>query len=64
MPRPNLASVRVDLNGRPVNAHAAAASMPEAISLAGTRPRGELPQFHETRKVHRSATTTGKGPLR
>jgi hypothetical protein len=32
----------VDLNGLPLKAHAAAASMPEAISLAGTRLRARV----------------------
>jgi hypothetical protein len=56
VPRPNLASVRIDLNGAPVNAHAAAASMPEAISLAANRLRMRVEntsQFHDTRKAHR-----------
>jgi hypothetical protein len=66
--RPNLASFRIDLNGLPVNAHAAAASMPEAISLAGTRLRARVEnttQYHETHhKAHRHTTTRGKGPHR
>lgn len=45
VPRPNLVSFRADLNGLPVNAHAAAASMPEAISLAGTRLRTRVENF-------------------
>ncbi|WP_021592365.1 hypothetical protein [Actinomadura welshii] len=55
VPRPNLAFVRVDLNGRPVNAHAAAASMPEAISLAGTRLRARVENTTRYRKTHRPA---------
>lgn len=39
VPRPNLVSFQVDLNGLPVNAHASAASMPEAICLAAARLR-------------------------
>lgn len=42
LPRPALASIRVDFNGRPINAHAAAPTVPEAISLAGDRLRVRL----------------------
>ncbi|MES9538559.1 hypothetical protein [Actinomadura sp. NPDC000600] len=65
VPRPCLASFRVDLNGLPVNAHAAAASMPEAISLAGTRLRARVEstaQYRETRRRARGHTSaTGEG---
>jgi ribosome-associated translation inhibitor RaiA len=39
---PALVSIRVDLNGRPVHAHAAAADMPAAIALAADRLRSRL----------------------
>lgn len=42
VPRPNLVSVRVDLNGRPVNAYASGTTMPEAIGLAGARLRARV----------------------
>jgi hypothetical protein len=42
VPNPNLVSVRVDLNGRPVNAYAAGATMPEAIGLATARLRARV----------------------
>ncbi|WP_141576783.1 hypothetical protein [Actinomadura sp. WMMA1423] len=58
VPRPHLVSFRVDLNGQPVNAHAAAATMPEAISLAGTRLRARVEstaQYGDTRRRHTPA---------
>lgn len=39
VPRPNLVSLRVDFNGTPINAHAAADTMSEAINQAGRRLR-------------------------
>ncbi|MGC4955911.1 hypothetical protein ACLQ2P_22035 [Actinomadura citrea] len=56
MPRPNLVSFRVDLNGLPLHAHAAAASMPEAISVAGTRLRARVAsteQYKDARTARR-----------
>ncbi|MEV0665823.1 hypothetical protein ACIBI3_29120 [Actinomadura luteofluorescens] len=56
VPRPCLVSFRVDLNGLPLNAHAAAASMQEAISLAGTRLRARVEstaQYKDTRTARR-----------
>jgi hypothetical protein len=59
VPRPNLVSLRVDLNGVPINAYAAGTSMPEAISLAGRRLRARvdhMAQYWETqRKRSRTA---------
>lgn len=54
VPRPNLVSFQADLNGLPVNAHASAASMPEAICLAGARLR--------TRTEHVAAQVTRSQP--
>ncbi|TMQ86645.1 hypothetical protein ETD83_40160 [Actinomadura soli] len=63
VPRPNLVSLRVDLNGVPVNAYASAASMPEAISLAGTRLRARVEHMarlrHTHRRSHHGTTATG-----
>jgi len=39
---PSMASIRVDLNGRPVNAHAAAPAMGQAIAMTGDRLRIRL----------------------
>lgn len=53
VPRPNLVSLRVDLNGVPISAYAAGATMPEAISLAGRRLRARVEhmgQFWETQR--------------
>ncbi|MFG2088594.1 hypothetical protein [Spirillospora sp. NPDC048824] len=63
VPRPNLVSVRVDLNGRPVNAYAAATTMPEAVGLAGARLRARVDHmagyWEARRRPHRRTTTTG-----
>ncbi|NKZ08049.1 hypothetical protein [Actinomadura latina] len=65
VPRPNLISVQVDLNGLPVEAHAAAPSMPEAISLAGTRLRARVENTIQCtepgRRAPQHTTTTGHG---
>jgi hypothetical protein len=42
LPRPNLVSLRVDLNGLPVSAFASAASMPEAATQAAARLRARM----------------------
>lgn len=63
VPRPNLVSVRVDLNGRPVNAYASGITMDEAIGLASVRLRarvGHLAGYGEARRrPARGAATTG-----
>jgi hypothetical protein len=59
VPRPNLVSLRVDLNGAPINAYAAAATMPEAITLAGRRLRARIEhraQLWETQRKRGRAT--------
>ncbi|MBA9002794.1 hypothetical protein [Thermomonospora cellulosilytica] len=50
---PAMVSVRVDLNGRPVNAHAAGPGMPHAIALAGERLRVRLERMSRTRQARR-----------
>lgn len=40
--RPNLVSLRIDLNGVPVSAHASAPSMSEAVTLAAARLRARI----------------------
>ncbi|MBT2212659.1 hypothetical protein [Actinomadura sp. NEAU-AAG7] len=56
VPRPHLVHFQADLNGMPVNAHAAAATMPEAIALAGVRLRTRaenITRRPEHHKAHR-----------
>ncbi|MFE9104361.1 hypothetical protein [Actinomadura geliboluensis] len=55
VPRPYLVSLRVDLNGLPVNAYASATSMSEAGSLAAARLRARM------QHVTRYWTTRRKG---
>ena len=56
---PNLVAVRVDLNGRPVNAYASGATMPEAIGLAAARLRARVDHiagyWEARRRSHRGA---------
>lgn len=63
VPRPNLVSLRIDLNGLPVNAYASAASMPEAVGLAGAHLRARmehLTRHRQTRlKANRDTAATG-----
>ncbi|MEU8344837.1 hypothetical protein AB0C74_24315 [Spirillospora sp. NPDC048832] len=54
--RPNLVSLRIDLNGLPVNVYASAASMPEAVALAAARLRARME--HMTRYWETRRTTT------
>ena len=58
--RPNLVSVRVDLNGRPVNAYASGTTMPEAIGLAAARLRARVNHiagyWEARRRTHRRTT--------
>ncbi|MFB4320572.1 hypothetical protein [Actinomadura sp. 21ATH] len=61
VPRPYLVSIRVDLNGRPVNAYAAGPTMAEAIGLAGSRLRARvehMAQYWETRRKAPRRTST------
>ncbi|MFC5744354.1 hypothetical protein [Actinomadura rugatobispora] len=65
VPRPALVSMRVDLNGRPVNANAAARTMPEAVNLAGRRLRTRVEHLAEYREARRRAparSMTSGGP--
>ncbi|MFI0411737.1 hypothetical protein [Actinomadura sp. 3N508] len=55
VPRPNLVSLRVDLNGVPVNAYASGTSMPEAISTAGTRLRARVEHLTRSWDTRRKA---------
>ncbi|TDC64746.1 hypothetical protein E1200_19685 [Actinomadura sp. GC306] len=59
---PYLVSVRIDLNGRPVNAYASGATMPEAIGLAAARLRarvGHLAGYWEARRRRQRDTAPG-----
>lgn len=60
LPRPALASIRVDLNGRPINAHAAAPTVPEAISLAGDRLRIRLDRASRDWEARRGSVHTAR----
>lgn len=52
VPEPCRVSIRVDLDGHPVHAHAAGASMPEAVGLAGARLRSRLRHASRHRNAH------------
>lgn len=60
LPRPALASIRVDYNGRPVNAHAAAPTMPEAIALAADRLRVRLERASRDWQARRGHHVVGR----
>ncbi|RKS78804.1 hypothetical protein BZB76_0237 [Actinomadura pelletieri DSM 43383] len=55
VPRPNLVSLRVDLNGTPINAYASAPTMAEAIGLAGARLRARVEHAARYREARRRA---------
>ncbi|TDB90366.1 hypothetical protein [Actinomadura sp. 7K534] len=61
--RPDLVSIRVDLNGRPVNAYASGATMPEAIGLAAARLRARVHHlagyWEARRRPHRGTAPAG-----
>jgi hypothetical protein len=59
---PAMASIRVDLNGRPVNAHAAAPVMGHAIALAGDRLRIRLERMSRTWEARRGRHHAGSVP--
>ncbi|GLZ06192.1 hypothetical protein Acsp03_36580 [Actinomadura sp. NBRC 104412] len=62
VPYPNLVSLRVDLNGVPINAHAAAASMPQAIAQSGRRLRARVEHMATYWEAQRKkARTTKRG---
>jgi ribosome-associated translation inhibitor RaiA len=52
--RPAFAQATIDVNGRPVHAHAAGASMPEAIDLLQAKLRARLTRLprHGQRRHH------------
>ncbi|MFD0899199.1 hypothetical protein [Actinomadura sediminis] len=68
VPRPCLVTVRVDLNGRPVNAYAAGLTMADAIGLAGSRLRARVEHMDRYWGTHdkgrRRTVTGGEGPRR
>lgn len=60
LPRPALASIRVDFNGRPINAHAAAPTVPEAVALAGDRLRIRLDRASRDWQARRGQVHAGR----
>ncbi|MEU9044783.1 MULTISPECIES: HPF/RaiA family ribosome-associated protein [unclassified Kitasatospora] len=60
--KPSLAQAVVDLNGRPVRAHVAAATMPEAIDLLQDRLTARLARVRHHRDLHRRPATQPTGP--
>ncbi|WP_067461248.1 hypothetical protein [Actinomadura macra] len=62
VPRPHLVHFQVDLNGLPVNAHAAGATMPEAINLASSRLRTRVENIPQFRETHHKAHSHAPGP--
>lgn len=64
VPRPNLVSVRVDLNGRPVNAYATAPTMSEAISLAAARLRARVEHMAGYWEARRGTARRSEGTPR
>ncbi|WP_031079283.1 HPF/RaiA family ribosome-associated protein, partial [Streptomyces sp. NRRL WC-3742] len=60
--KPSLAQAVVDLDGRPVRAHVAAATMPEAIDLLQDRLTARLARVRQHRDLHRRAATQPTGP--
>jgi hypothetical protein len=57
-PRPNLVSLRIDLDGIPVSAYASAAAMSDAVALAAARLRARtehLAKYWETRRATAAA---------
>lgn len=62
VPRPAVARVSVDVNGRLVRAQAAADTMPEAIDLLRDRLAGRLAHTHDKASRHRA--DRDRGPRR
>jgi len=56
--RPNLVSLRIDLNGLPVSAHASATTMPEAVTLAAARLRARMEHATRYWKTHQKGGRT------
>ncbi|MFA1542689.1 hypothetical protein [Actinomadura monticuli] len=56
--RPNLVSLRIDLNGVPVSAHASATTMPEAVTLAAARLRARMEHTTRYWTTHRKGDRT------
>jgi hypothetical protein len=59
---PAMASIRVDLNGRPVNAHAAAPVMGHAVALAGDRLRIRLERMSRNWEARRGRQRHSPAP--
>ncbi len=62
MARPSLAQAVVDLNGRPVRAHVAAATMQEALDLLQDRLNTRIARVRDHREHHRHHATAPVGP--
>ncbi|QKW37015.1 hypothetical protein HUT06_25860 [Actinomadura sp. NAK00032] len=62
--RPNLVSLRIGLNGVPVSAHASAASMSEAVTLAATRLRARMEHVARHWETRRTAMAPAPARLR
>ncbi|MFF2543105.1 HPF/RaiA family ribosome-associated protein [Kitasatospora sp. NPDC058063] len=59
--KPAVAQAVVDLNGRPVRAHVAAATMQEAVDLLQDRLTARLARVHRHRDSHRHHAPAGRG---
>ncbi|MEU9076997.1 HPF/RaiA family ribosome-associated protein [Kitasatospora sp. NPDC004745] len=59
--KPAIAQAVVDLNGRPVRAHVAAATMQEAVDLLRDRLSARLARVHRHRDSHRTAVPADRG---
>ncbi|MFD5463369.1 HPF/RaiA family ribosome-associated protein [Kitasatospora sp. NPDC127059] len=62
MAKPSLAQAVVDLNGRPVRAHVAAATMQEAVDLLQDRLNARIARVRHHRDHHRHHATAPVGP--
>lgn len=62
--RPNLVSIRVDLNGRPVNAFASGTTMREAVGVAAARLRARVGHLAGYREARRRAPRPAPGGVR
>ncbi|MFJ4670705.1 HPF/RaiA family ribosome-associated protein [Kitasatospora purpeofusca] len=59
--KPSTAQATIDLNGRPVRAHVAAATMQEAVDLLQERLRGRIARVRGHRNHGRHAERLGVG---
>ncbi|MFJ1706650.1 HPF/RaiA family ribosome-associated protein [Kitasatospora sp. NPDC088346] len=62
MAKPSLAQAVVDLNGRPVRAHVAAATMQEAVDLLQDRLNTRIARVRDHRDHHRQHASAPDGP--